>query len=221
MQVEPTFFFSRTHKVSLYAHFAPRSILKSSASGLSSQSESHLHDPNQPLISAALLEKSHPLDEESDFLKFLKFSNYAPLEVVSFFLVDLSWFLKALRECDRQNPPLYREKIYILAKMGNTKEGLAILLREIGDVTLAIDYVQVFLPKSIIVILSSDTILIYGKILLIMLWLIMISWFCMISPSFTSVGWITWFDWSLRQIQSRDTDQEGLTAIYISTWCHV
>lgn len=27
--------------------------------------------------------------------------------------------------------------------MGNAKEGLAILLREIGDVTMAIDYVQV------------------------------------------------------------------------------
>ena len=54
----------------------------------------------------------------SEFLLFLRSSHYAPLDL-------------ALRECEKRKPPLYLEMIYVLGKMGNTREALALLLREV------------------------------------------------------------------------------------------
>ncbi|CAE7413409.1 VPS41, partial [Symbiodinium microadriaticum] len=87
----------------------------------------HAGNPRRPLITAR--DMRGRTNEDSDFLKFLKYSNFVSLEV-------------ALRECERQQPPLYHEIIYILARMGNIKEGLAMLLRELGDVNLAVEYVE-------------------------------------------------------------------------------
>jgi hypothetical protein len=42
---------------------------------------------------------------DSDFLLFLKKSNFAPLEL-------------ALKECEKRKPPLYLEMIFILGKIG-------------------------------------------------------------------------------------------------------
>ena len=64
-------------------------------------------------------------------MTFLKTSNFVPIEL-------------ALRECEQQRPPLYDEIVYLLAKMGNTKEALSILLQEIADAEKAIEFVETF-----------------------------------------------------------------------------
>jgi len=110
-------------QVSLYAHFAPKPDTKQhhqAKVGEQLEGRPLVLRPDQQQTSRA---------QDSDFLQFLKFSNFVPLEV-------------ALRECERQQPPLYREMIYILAQMGMVKEGLALLLRETGDVNLAVEYVE-------------------------------------------------------------------------------
>jgi hypothetical protein len=66
---------------------------------------------------------------DSDFMNFLKTSNFVPLEL-------------ALRECEQQRPPLYDEIVYLLAKIGNTSEALGILLQEVGDAEKAIEFVE-------------------------------------------------------------------------------
>lgn len=71
---------------------------------------------------------------DSDFLKFLKTS------------VNIQWDV-ALRECEKHHPPLHRERVYILARMGSVQEGLGVLLRDIGDVQLAISYVETHDPS--------------------------------------------------------------------------
>jgi hypothetical protein len=154
------------------------------------------YDPNEPLISPGLLQKSlrNSFSEETDFLKFLKFSNFVPLEIVSplpcppsspslSLSLSLSLCLlsissrQALRECDRQTPPLFREKIYILARIGNAKEGLAILLREIGDVKMSIDYIEVCLRDGLPHLCTvSNTISISGRMSSTTPWLITTSW---------------------------------------------
>ncbi|CAM9127471.1 unnamed protein product, partial [Ectocarpus fasciculatus] len=67
--------------------------------------------------------------KDSDFMTFLKSSNFVPLEL-------------ALRECEQQRPPLYDEIVYLLAKIGNTAEALGILLQELGDAGKAIEFVE-------------------------------------------------------------------------------
>eukprot|EP01041_Mallomonas_annulata_P004788 gene4788-9542_t len=61
---------------------------------------------NIPLI----LPRTKP-PQDSDLLKFLKSSSFIPLE--------LAW-----RECAKKRPPLHHELVYILTRMGNTKEAL-------------------------------------------------------------------------------------------------
>jgi hypothetical protein len=105
-------------QVSLYAEFAPafvRPVITASENVDSSSL------PVQRAIK--------PKEPDSDFLVFLKTSNFAPLEI-------------ALKECQKRRPPLYMEIIYILAKMGNQKEALSILLQKIGDVQLAVEFVE-------------------------------------------------------------------------------
>jgi hypothetical protein len=146
-------------QVSLYAHFAPKydpRTFHNSANQDTDDSNVSTTDGTtpakngntrvQPLIilpSAdgtdsdecnSYLHSMHQIEEQSDFLKFLKYSNFVPLEV-------------ALRECERQNPPLYREIVFILAKMGCVKEGLMLLLRELGDVQLAVKYIELYGPE--------------------------------------------------------------------------
>jgi hypothetical protein len=57
----------------------------------------------------------------SDLLVFLQWSNHVELET-------------ALAACERRSPPLYDEVVYILGRIGHTKEALAILLEKIGSV---------------------------------------------------------------------------------------
>ncbi len=73
-------------------------------------------------------------NKDSVFLKFLILSDFAPLDV-------------ALTECEKQNPPLYNELVYIHTKMGNIRLALDILLREIGDVKAAIEFVETNDPQ--------------------------------------------------------------------------
>lgn len=166
-----------SHQVSLYAHFAPKSISPKSSKS-AEYPLTKFRDPREPLISSTFLESLNSFDEETNFLRFLKFSNFVPLEVVSLLPSPLKeWQLpQALRECDRQSPPLYREKIYILAKMGNAREGLSILLREVGDVKMAIHYLEVGDRSCTPLTFHSNTILISGKMLWIMPWPITTSW---------------------------------------------
>ncbi len=57
----------------------------------------------------------------SDLLAFLQWSNHVELET-------------ALAACERRAPPLYDEVVYVLGRIGHTKEALAILLEKIGSV---------------------------------------------------------------------------------------
>jgi hypothetical protein len=103
-------------QVSLYAEFAPKFIKTVDDSPKSSNGQG-LAD--QWVDTPELSTKPHQVVVESDFLLFLSTSTYAPLEI-------------ALKECERRRPPLYPEIIYILARMGNKKEALSLLLREVN-----------------------------------------------------------------------------------------
>lgn len=52
-------------------------------------------------------------------LPFLRQSNYIPLD-------------KAYKACEERN--LYREMVFIMGRMGNTKQGLKLLIEKLGDV---------------------------------------------------------------------------------------
>lgn len=112
-------------QVTLHAEFAPKFIkndIKKKLDG-NENSKKWINFPD-------LVIPIRPMNVDSDFLNFLKTSNFAPLDL-------------ALRECEKRKPPLYPEIIYLLARMGNKKEALSILLREIGDVYQAIEFVSI------------------------------------------------------------------------------
>lgn len=60
-------------------------------------------------------------------LPFLRQSNYYPLE-------------KAYKICEQRQ--LYPEMVFILGRMGNTKQALALIIEKIGDVKEAIDFIN-------------------------------------------------------------------------------
>eukprot|EP01119_Soliformovum_irregulare_P019120 TRINITY_DN5998_c0_g1_i1.p1 TRINITY_DN5998_c0_g1~~TRINITY_DN5998_c0_g1_i1.p1 ORF type:complete len:882 (+),score=254.78 TRINITY_DN5998_c0_g1_i1:60-2705(+) len=60
-------------------------------------------------------------------LPFLRQSNYYPLE-------------KAYKACADRN--LYKEMVFIMGRMGNTKQGLQLLIEKIGDVREAIEFIE-------------------------------------------------------------------------------
>lgn len=141
--------YSECHltQVSLYAHFAPKydpiasdvnEIEESKSEGTADNSDRRplivLPSSGDSTSGSASSHNMHQIEEQSDFLKFLKYSSFVPLEV-------------ALRECEKQSPPLYREIVFILAKMGCVKEGLLLLLRELGDVQLAVKYIELYGPE--------------------------------------------------------------------------
>eukprot|EP00752_Nemacystus_decipiens_P006159 g5557.t1 len=78
---------------------------------------------------AAPFERGRPPAYNSTFLRFLRDSGFAPLEV-------------ALRECGKRRPPLYDEMAYILGRMGDTRRALTILLEEVCSVPRAIEFVE-------------------------------------------------------------------------------
>ncbi len=64
--------------------------------------------------------------DRKDLLPFLRQSNHYPLE-------------PALKVCrDRE---LYPEMVFILGRMGNSKEALTLIIKKLGNVTMAIEYV--------------------------------------------------------------------------------
>jgi hypothetical protein len=65
----------------------------------------------------------------SALLSFLTWSNHVRLET-------------ALAACERRQPPLYDEMVYILGRIGHTQEALRLLLLEIRSVRRAIDFVE-------------------------------------------------------------------------------
>ena len=68
-------------------------------------------------------------NKEEDFITFLKHSSYVPLD-------------EALQECENRNPPLYKEMVYILARQGQSKKALGLLLREEGSAINAVRFVE-------------------------------------------------------------------------------
>jgi hypothetical protein len=121
-------------QVGLYAEFAPKFVRSADAVGggggvkrgsvcMSTTPQEEWKDNPEIVLS---MQKN---SVDSDFLTFLKTNNFAPLEL-------------ALRECEKRRPPLYPEIIYILARNGNKKEALSLLLREVGDVYQAVDFVE-------------------------------------------------------------------------------
>jgi len=68
-------------------------------------------------------------DYDSELLRFLRWSSFAPLPA-------------ALAACARQAPPLYDEMVYIHGRIGNTREALDILVDHVGSVRRAIEFVE-------------------------------------------------------------------------------
>jgi hypothetical protein len=66
---------------------------------------------------------------DSDLLRFLSRSSFAPLET-------------ALTECEKRTPPLYDEMVYILGQLGRTQSALSILLQHVRSVRRAIEFVE-------------------------------------------------------------------------------
>eukprot|EP00611_Tribonema_gayanum_P004693 TRINITY_DN138_c1_g1_i3.p1 TRINITY_DN138_c1_g1~~TRINITY_DN138_c1_g1_i3.p1 ORF type:complete len:911 (+),score=347.05 TRINITY_DN138_c1_g1_i3:45-2777(+) len=85
-------------QVSLYAQFAP---------------------PFQP---------RRPPPYDSDFLRFLRGSAFAPLEA-------------ALTECEKRRPPLWDEMVFVLGRLGRTQRALSVLLEEVDCARRAIEFV--------------------------------------------------------------------------------
>lgn len=72
---------------------------------------------------------------DSPLMKFLK-SGLAPFDV-------------ALGMCEIHNPPLFREMIYILSQLGNSRKALYLLLAEIGDLAQAIKFIEEQIAKAL------------------------------------------------------------------------
>ncbi len=66
---------------------------------------------------------------DSELLRFLRGSNFVPLEV-------------ALAACERRDPPLYDEMVYALGELGMTQQALSILLVHVRSVRRAIEFVE-------------------------------------------------------------------------------
>ena len=113
-------------QISLYAENAERLRAKGKGSKLSS-GMSLQHEIQNGFDLA--LESRRQAAEENEFLAFLKSSSFVPLPL-------------ALEECERRNPPLYMEMVYILARMDAKRDALGLLLREVGSAYDAIRFVE-------------------------------------------------------------------------------
>jgi hypothetical protein len=127
-------------QVQLYAELMPRPSPPTSSSGTSGRGRSQLQVQQQQQTESSatvpeqvLLKRSSLPD--SDLLVFLK-SGLAPLDL-------------ALAECEKQSPPLFAEMIYIHSQMGSQRKALHLLLAEIGDVAMAIDFIESQLDSHI------------------------------------------------------------------------
>lgn len=122
-------------QVSLYVEFSPRKIMSppvavSVVPGDRLDEAAEAVGPNEAKdMRPQLLRPRTPSASETDLLKFLKASSFVPLE-------------HAYRECMKARPPLYAELVFVLTRMGNIKEALNVLLRDICDVQQCIGYVQ-------------------------------------------------------------------------------
>jgi len=116
-------------QVQLYAEFMPKSTLygRHKRSNVGSVGSVGSVEESSDVVPEQVLPK-RATTTDSDLLVFLK-SGLAPLDL-------------ALVECEKQQPPLYREMIYILAHMGNQRKALHLHLSEIGDVGLAIEFID-------------------------------------------------------------------------------
>jgi hypothetical protein len=123
-------------QVQLYAELMPKAppsphasssgSVKSKSQLLVQRNNAAVNEQDSTVPEQVLLKRASPPD--SDLLFFLK-SGLAPLDL-------------ALAECEKQSPPLYAEMIYIHAQMGNQRKALHLHLAEIGDVGLAIDFIE-------------------------------------------------------------------------------
>ncbi len=66
---------------------------------------------------------------DSELLRFLRGSNFVPLEV-------------ALSACEKRDPPLYDEMVYALGELGMMQQALSILLVHVRSVRRAIEFVE-------------------------------------------------------------------------------
>lgn len=121
-------------QVSLYAEFSPKTnnqlennkSFKSISKSITSETNDiALEDNFAELIGSR---KKNQL-AESDFMYFLRTSKFYPLDF-------------ALRECEKAKPPLYQEMVYIFDLKGLRREALSLLLRQIGDITAAVDFIE-------------------------------------------------------------------------------
>lgn len=67
--------------------------------------------------------------QPKDLLEFLKSSEHYDLR-------------RAYEVCQNCEPPMYQEMVYILSRLGNTKEALALIIEELEDVKQAIDFIK-------------------------------------------------------------------------------
>lgn len=103
-------------QMELYAEFAPKPKQSAPVSATATSAP--------PAAVTSTRVKTH----DSDFLMFLR-ANLVPAK-------------QALAECERQDPPLYTEMIYLLSQLNRQKEALQLHLHKIGDVSLAIEFIE-------------------------------------------------------------------------------
>jgi hypothetical protein len=89
-------------------------------SGYNSNAYSDLHE-----LQIELYARLQP----QDLLAFLKSSEHYDLR-------------RAYEVCQNCDPPMYQEMVYILSRLGNTKEALALIIEELEDVKQAIEFIK-------------------------------------------------------------------------------
>ena len=110
-------------QMELYAEFAPkRPSHQPEAKTVSPEGEPPAIQPTRTKI------------PDSEFLTFLK-AGLVPLR-------------QALTECERQDPPLHLEMVYILSQLNRPQDALQIHLHELRDVSMAIEFIENHIQNS-------------------------------------------------------------------------
>ena len=89
----------------------------------------------------ALFEKDHSLGSEYHRLLVDLYATYDPPRLLPFLKQSNAYSLEeALKVCEQHR--LYPEMAFVLQRMGSTHEALALIVNRVGDIRMAVDFVQ-------------------------------------------------------------------------------
>ncbi|KAK8812321.1 hypothetical protein WA158_007555 [Blastocystis sp. Blastoise] len=76
--------------------------------------------------------------------------NYCPEKLLEFLKVATNYdIVEAKRLCSEHNPPLNREIVYLLGRMGNVQEALRTIVYELGDAEYALSFVDEYREQNL------------------------------------------------------------------------